>query len=342
MDISLLSREKAFDVKYYKTGIIRKKRGNKYVYYYVKNNKPVSKKDMTRINKIKIPPVWNNVWISSNPTTPIQAIGFDAKGIKQYIYTKFHIKKAEEKKFLKMYDFIKAIPKLERAIQRHSKLDTYDKKKVISTMLIIIRKLYMRTGKEVYARRNKSYGVTSLRKIHMKIESDKIKFRFKGKSKKRLSYTFNNKKIAKHLKLLLRLEGNKLFQYIDTKTNKVRGITDVDLNQYIQHYMGHRFTIKDFRTYAANKYFIDSLIKETLKRTPKNQKAIKKNIINAIKSVVFYMRHTRAVSKKSYILNFAIDLYKNNPEYFIKRKLDDPDDTLLDIFKMYKKKILKI
>ena len=88
--------------------------------------------------------------------------------------------------------------------------------------------------------------------------------------------------------------------------------------------------------------FIESLIKETLKRTPKNQKAIKKNIINAIKSVVFYMRHTRAVSKKSYILNFAIDLYKNNPEYFIKRKHDDPDETLLDIFKMYKKKILKI
>jgi isoleucyl-tRNA synthetase len=41
--------------------------------------------------------------------------------------------------------------------------------------------------------------------------------------------------------------------------------------------MGKEFSIKDFRTYAANFHFIDSLLKETRKRLPKND-LIKKKI----------------------------------------------------------------
>ncbi len=338
----LLKRELAFDVKYYSTGITRKKKGKQFAYYYIKNNKTVSKKDQERINKLHIPPAWTDVWVSSDPKTPIQAVGYDSKGIKQYRYHEQHIKKAEEAKFIKIYDFIKAIPKLEKAMKKHEKLDTYDKNRVIVSMLTIIKSLYMRTGKEVYTRKNKSYGTVSLRKIHMKIEGDTIRFRFKGKSKKRLSYTLKNRELANHLKLLLKLEGAKLFQYIDENNDKVRGVTDVDLNAYVQTVMGKQFTIKDFRTYAANRYFIDALLSETNKRKPKNDKVIKKNILNAIKSVVFYMRHTRAVSKKSYILNFAVDMYRNNPEYFVKRLREDSDEVLLDILKLYKKKVLKI
>ncbi len=335
----LLAREQAFDVKHYKTGIGRRKIKKKvYIYFYIINKKLVSKQNINRINKLHIPPAWTNVWISSDPSTPIQAIGYDSKGIKQYRYDVDFTKKREIEKYLKMYDFIKAIPKLEKAINKHQKLGIYYKYRVISTMLIIIKNLYMRTGKEVYTRKNKSYGVTSLRKIHMKIEGNKIKFKFKGKARKRLSYTFNNKGVARHLKLLLKLEGNKLFQYINTETNKVRGITDVDLNQYIQLYMGKRFTIKDFRTYAANKYFIDSLIKETRKRKPKNQKVIKKNITNAIASTARYLKHTKAVSKKSYIMHFIITLYQKKPEYFIKHINKNTDTLLLEILKLYRKK----
>ena len=106
--------------------------------------------------------------------------------------------------------------------------------------------------------------------------------------------------------------------------------------------MGKQFTCKDFRTYASNHYFIKSLLKETKKRIPKDTKTIKKNILNAFKKTAYYLKHTRAISKKSYVMNFSTTMYENNPEYFIRRKEHNPNNVLLDILKLYKKKILSI
>lgn len=336
-----LSRNLSFDEVNYEDGITRKSNGDKFEYYYIKTGKHVTQKDQERINKLKIPPAWEDVWISGDASTDIQATGIDIKGRKQYRYHEIHIEKAEQKKFLKMYDFILLIPKLEKIMDEDEKLSPYNKDRVIVSMLTIIKKLHMRVGKEVYARENKSYGVSSLKKIHMQFEGNKIMFRFKGKSNKRLFYSIEDKTLKDHLKLLLKLEGDKLFQYID-ENNKVRKVTDTDLNQYIQMYMGDQFSAKDFRTYAANNYFIKSLLEETKKRVPKTQKVIKKNILTALKRTAFYLRHTKAISKKSYVMNFIIDLYQTNPEYFVDKKNDDPTDVLIDIIGKYKQHILNL
>lgn len=334
-------RQQSYDEKNYMTGITRKKINNHFEYFYIKDNSTISKKDLERINKLGIPPAWENVWISPDSKSSIQVVGTDSKGRKQYRYNQKHIEKAEQKKFLRLYDFINALPKLERVMKKHEKLGPYNKERVIVSMLIIIRELHMRVGKEVYARENKSYGVSSLKKIHMKFDGDKILFRFKGKSNQKLFYSLDNEKLKNHLKLLLKLEGDKLFQYID-ENNKVRAVTDTDLNGYIQQWMGPEFTAKDFRTYAANHYFIKALLKETKKRYPKDPKIMKKNILAAIKSTAFYLRHTRAISKKSYVINFAVNLYQNNPDFFVQRKEMDPNNVLLEILQLYKKKIIKI
>lgn len=336
--IQIGARDPSFEETNYIEGITRMKVDDKFEYYYIKNNKLVTKSDLNRINKLKLPPAWTNVWISGDPNSAIQAVGVDNDGRKQYKYHQKHIEEAEKKKFLRLYNFILAIPKLERIMNKHSKLKPYEKERVIVSMLTLIKELHLRVGKEVYARRNKSYGVSSLRKRHVKIVGNIIFLRFMGKSKQRLSYSLEDPILADHLKLLMKLDGDKLFQYIDDN-NKIRSVTDTDLNQYIQKYMGNEYTAKDFRTYSSNYYFIRTLLKETKKRLPVNQKVIKKNILNSIKSVVYYLRHTRAVSKKSYIMSFTVDLYQNSPEYFIEHKDDDPVDVLLDILSMYKKNL---
>lgn len=321
-------------------GIYRKKIGNNiYEYYYNKNNKEVSKKDLERIKKLRIPHVWNHVWISADDKEAIQATGIDSKGRKQYRYHEEHIEKAEKKKFLRLYDFIKATPKLEKAMERDSKLNVYDKERVMVTMLKIVKQVYMRVGKECYAKENKSYGITSLKKSHVKVSNGVVYLNFKGKSKKRLSYSINNKEIAKHINLLKNLDGEKLFNYIEN--DKIKKVNDVDLNQYIQQNMKGKFTCKDFRTYAANHYFIDSLLNETRKRTPKNEKIIKKNILIALKRTAFYLRHSRAISKKSYVMNFVMDMYQRDPNYFINNKDKETNDVLKNILKLYKDHVME-
>jgi len=329
-----------FVEKNYINGITRKQKNNHFIYYYISNNKSISKLDLERINKLRIPPAWINIWISNDPNTPIQAVGTDTKGRIQYIYSQKHIEKAEKEKFYKMFKFIRAIPKLEKAIKIHEKLGPYEKERVIASMLKIIKEVHMRVGKEIYARKHKTYGVSSLKKIHLKFIRNKIIFRFKGKAGKRLNYTIIDQNLTNHLRLLLKLEGDKLFQYID-ESDKIRKVTDTDLNKYIQKYMANKdFSAKFFRTYAANHYFVKALLNETNKRLPKNTKIIKKNILNSLKSVAFYLRHERAVSKKSYVMNFIIDMYQKTPNYFVERKQEDPDDILIDILKLYKTNVL--
>lgn len=333
----------SYDEKHYEEGIAREKIGNEFVYFYISDGKEVTKKDLERIKKLRIPPAWTDVWVSRDPNSAIQAIGLDNKGRKQYRYHLVHIEKAEKEKFLRMYNFIKAIPKLEKVLEQDNKLLIYDKNRIISLMLQMVKDYNLRVGKEVYAKKYKSYGISSLRKRHVKIGPGVIYLRFKGKSKQRLHYTIKNDFYIKSIKMLMKLEGDPLFQYItvdDQGREKIRKISDSDLNKYIQEHMGKEFSIKDFRTYGANLYFIQALLNETKKRTPKNRKVIKKNIVNAIKSTARQLKHTGAVSKKSYVLNFAIELYQNNPEYFIKNKNKDPTKFLLELLKLYKKNIL--
>jgi DNA topoisomerase-1 len=165
------------------------------------------------------------------------------------------------------------------------------------------------------------------------------KFNFKAKSNKQVQYTLENADIVKQIMPLFDLEGEKLFQYKSENSNTILRATDVDLNQYIQERMGKDFSCKDFRTYAANFYFIKALLKETKKRNPVTQKIAKKNISLAQENTAYYLRHTKSISKKSYTMDLIRDMYMNESDFFIENKNKQPLTVLLEILKIFKDKI---
>jgi DNA topoisomerase-1 len=349
-----LSRAMAFDDKNKKKGlgIYREsyydendidKKGNpklKFKYYYSKTKQLVSKDDLERINKLGLAPAYTDVWVSEDSTSKIQATGIDAKGRKQYRYHPRHIEIANEDKFLRLFKFIKSIPKLDEKMEEDKKSTLYSKNRTISVMLSIVKELNIRVGKECYAQTNKSYGISSLKKSHVTLTNDDtvVKLNFKAKSNKQVSYTLKDPEIVNEIKQLLNLEGEKLFQYISESNNTLR-VSDTDLNQYIQNYMGKAFTCKDFRTYAANFYFIKALLTETKKRSPKNKKIIKQNLNSAQESTAFYLRHTKSISKKSYTMGLIRDMYNDNPDWFIENKNRQPLNVLIDLLKIFRDKI---
>jgi DNA topoisomerase-1 len=322
-------------------GIVRIATSDGFEYRYLRNSKIVPERERKRIDALGIPPAWKEVWVSDEPDASIQTIGLDAKGRKQYIYHHVHVAAAEQQKFLLLKDFIRAIPKLERTMKKDLMAHAYTKERVIATMLSLVRLLHIRVGKEQYAKQNKSYGISSLKKTHLSFDGETIKLRFMGKSKQRLSYSLVDKDIKNELKALLKLEGDKLFQYIDAD-DSIRRVTDTDLNEYIQKYMGNGFTVKMFRTYAANYHFVQELLHQTLIRTPMSARRIKANIAEAIIKTAKYLRHTKSISKKSYVMAFAVDLYQNDPEYFIANKETDVNTVLLKLLDLYQKEVLKI
>lgn len=333
------SKKKSHDIRYFDDGISREKSKDGFNYYYNLNKKPVTKEDLQRIKSLVIPPALKNVWISSDPNAAIQAIGIDNKGRKQYKYHQKHIAESERKKYLKVLDFIAKTPKLDIVINKDSKKDDYDYNKVISTILTIIKELHMRVGKDEYAKRNKSYGASSLLKKHVTLGTDTIIFRFKGKSRQKLHYTLKNIRIKEHIESLMKLPGDRLFKYIRSD-KKIKNVTYRDINDYIHEHMGEEFTIKDFRTYAANLHFVKYLMEETKKRKPKNKTVVKKNIKNAFEKTARKLKHTKAISKKSYVASFCIELYTSDPDYFIQRVNKSPQEVLINILTLYRKRVL--
>jgi DNA topoisomerase-1 len=56
----------------------------------------------------------------------------------------------------------------------------YSKNRTISIMLNIVQELNMRVGKECYAKTNKSYGISSMKKSHIKIDPTKLIAKFRA------------------------------------------------------------------------------------------------------------------------------------------------------------------
>jgi len=61
-----------------KQGFTRKVTKKNFNYHDLKGKKITNESEITRINKLAIPPAYKSVWICSNPAGHIQATGVDA------------------------------------------------------------------------------------------------------------------------------------------------------------------------------------------------------------------------------------------------------------------------
>ena len=73
---------------------------------------------MQRIAALRIPPAWNDVWISADPLGHIQATGIDSRGRTQYRYHHVWREQRDAQKFAHMLRFAEALPVLRSATVR--------------------------------------------------------------------------------------------------------------------------------------------------------------------------------------------------------------------------------
>ena len=74
----------------------------------------------------------------------------------------------------------------------------------------------MRVGNEEYAKTNKSYGLTTLRNRHVKLEgASRISFDFRGKHGTEHHIDLRDKRLASIVRRCQELPGQELFQYLD-------------------------------------------------------------------------------------------------------------------------------
>jgi DNA topoisomerase-1 len=131
-----------------------------------------------------IPPAWTDVWICPHANGHIQATGRDAKGRKQYRYHPAFREVRESTKYEHMLEFAQALPAIRKTVQAHMSERGLGRNKVLATVVHLLETTLIRVGNADYAKQNKSYGLTTLRDPHVKVEGAGLRFQFKGKSGK--------------------------------------------------------------------------------------------------------------------------------------------------------------
>lgn len=298
-------------------GITRKKTGKKYS-YYKEGEKIKDKEEITRINKLVIPPAWDNVWICALDNGHLQATGIDLKQRKQYRYHPLWSALRNHTKFYRMLQFGYALPEMRLHIEKDLALRNFEKRKVLALIVSLMQRTNIRIGNNAYEKLYGSFGLTTLKDKHVKIKGQKINFSFKGKKGVMHNIDLKNKKLARLVQKCKDIPGKELFQYIDDDGNR-HCIDSGMVNEYIKEISGEDFTAKDFRTWSGT---VSALIAFKEIGYAETHSDYKKKVKEALEMVASHLGNTSTVCKKYYVHPLVINLYENNT---IKKYLDELD-----------------
>ena len=261
---------------------------------------------LTRIRSLVIPPAWSDVWICPRENGHIQATGRDARGRKQYRYHQRYRTHRDETKFDRMLAFSEVLPSIRLRVERDLSVEGLPRAKVLATVVRLLEKTLIRVGSDVYARENKSYGLTTLRRRHVEVSGSKLRFSFQGKSGVTHSVAIADRRIAAIVQHCQTLPGQELFQYLDDRGRRQQ-VGSGDINGYLREITGQEITAKDFRTWAGTIAAAKAL---SGMGPAKSERETNANIIRAIDEVARRLGNTRAVCRHYYVHPRVIEAYR--------------------------------
>jgi DNA topoisomerase-1 len=260
---------------------------------------------LKRIKSLAIPPAWTEVWICPQANGHLQATGRDARGRKQYRYHPKWREVRDEVKYERMIKFGKALPQIRKEVDRALSLPGLPREKVLATIVYLLEATMMRIGNDEYARENKSYGLTTLRNRHVKIDGSEVEFRFRGKSGVYHDVKVNDRRLARIIQRSRDLPGQDLFEYLD-ENKEPHTVNSSDVNDYLREISGEDYTAKDFRTWSGT--VLAAIALQEFEKFDSEAQA-KKNVVRAIETVAEKLGNTPSVCRKCYVHPAVLDSY---------------------------------
>jgi DNA topoisomerase-1 len=276
--------------------------------YMTADGRAASKDDLARIRRLRIPPAWTEVAINPAASGRIQVIGKDIAGRWQYLYHESHVRQSERKKFLRLIEFAESLPAMRAAVNRDLSKPGLEKERVIAGIIRILSMSFLRPGSEIYANENGSYGVATLRPRHVTVRGRTITFEFRGKSGVVQRTQFDDRRVGRLLRRLLKYSNRRVFKYQNGEGTLI-DIKAKNINDYIHEVMGHNFSAKDFRTWSGTLVCACALARRNVNDGV--ERSIKRLTVAAIKETAKALGNTPAVCRSAYICPAVITAFEH-------------------------------
>jgi DNA topoisomerase I len=284
-------------------GITRKKLRLGWGYYGPDGKRITDREEIERLNKVGMPPAYEKCWFCADPNGHLQGVGYDARGRKQYRYHPEFRASQDARKYERLADFGRTLPKLRKRIEEDLEGKPTSKEAVLAAVVKLIDSTHMRVGNEEYAKENKSFGATTLRNRHAKVDRGRLKITYKGKHGLKHEVTLTDRRLARIAKRTQELPGQHLFEYVD-EDGEVCPVTSSDVNAYIKDASDGDFTAKDFRTWGASVIALENMAKAAEEHGKVKLKTV-------IEPVAEALGNTPAISRKSYVHPALIEAAKD-------------------------------
>ena len=294
------------DFVYYpddRPGITRRRQGRGWSYTAPDGTRIDDEAERKRLNALAVPPAYCDVWISPEPLGHLQATGRDARQRKQYRYHPDWTAFRAQAKYADLPAFGAALPGLRRRILRDLRQhDPGDKDFAIAALLALLDRAALRIGSPDYARQNNTFGASTLRPRHMRLDGDTIRLRYRGKGGARIDRALRDRTLNRVLGQLDDLTGPTLISWTCAR-GEAHAVTAGDVNAFLADQTGTAgITAKTFRTWNGTVAALDAAL------------GLEKPTIKALSEAAAERLHnTPTIARNSYIHPAVIDL------------TDDPD-----------------
>jgi DNA topoisomerase I len=287
--------------------IRRIKRGKNYSFVRA-NGTPIRHVGtIRRLNSMAVPPAYQQVRYSPDPTSHLQAVGVDAAGRLQYRYHADWEKVREHRKAHRLARLVAALPKIRRNVSMHLSGDEPTREFALSAVIELIARTAIRPGNESYARLNGTRGATTLLKSNVVLEDDTLVLAFKAKGGKAVRKECDAAKLVRAIGILRTVPGKRMFQYRDN-SGTVRTVSTTTVNAFLREIAGIKISLKDFRTLMASAVVLESLSRISPAASARGRK---KQVLEAVRAAADELSNTPAICRKSYVHDTIVTAFED-------------------------------
>ncbi|MGS0685816.1 DNA topoisomerase IB [Nakamurella sp. GG22] len=295
-------------------GLTRRRSGRGWTYLDADGGVVTDKAVRRRIETLVIPPAWQQVWITPYANGHLQAVGTDAAGRRQYLYHPDWQANRNRVKHSRVLELGAALPEARNIVAEHLSLSSPSRERVLGIAFRLLDRGHFRIGGQIYAETNGSYGLSTLRRDHVRRQRGALVFEYVAKSGIPRTEIIEDPVLLEVMQSLLRRRSGELDALLVYREGREwRRVTSEDINAYVKQVVGLDVSAKDFRTWHGTVLAAVAMADEHLHHPADkgwSRTALDKAVSRSVQAVAENLGNTPTVCRGSYINPRAIELFR--------------------------------